>query len=54
MQEIKRAALVYLERGEKAAFDEISAMRERTLNSEDAREGIMSFLERREAVFRGR
>ncbi len=54
VREIKRAGLVYLERGEQAAFDEIPAMRERTLNSEDAREGIMSFLERREAVFRGR
>ena len=53
-QEIKRAALVYLEQGEQAAFDEIPAMRERTLSSEDAREGMMSFMERRDAVFKGR
>ena len=54
VQEIKRAARVYLERGERAAFDEVPAMRERTVNSDDAGEGMMSFIERRDAVFRGR
>ena len=54
VQEIKRAGIVYLEQGERAAFDEIPAMRERTVNSEDAREGMRSFVERREAVFQGR
>ena len=54
VQEIKRAALVYLQNGERAAFDEVPRMRERTAGSEDAREGMMSFVERRDAVFRGR
>lgn len=54
VQEIKRAALVYLEHGERAAFDEVPRMRERTAGSEDAREGMMSFVERRDAVFKGR
>ena len=54
VREIKRAAGVYLEHGERAAFDEVPTMRERTVNSEDAREGMMSFMERRDAVFRGR
>lgn len=54
LQEIKRAAFVYLQQGEAAAFDEIPTMRERTLGSEDAKEGIASFVERREANFKGR
>ena len=54
VQEIKRAALVYLEHGERAAFDEVPRMRERTVGTEDAREGMMSFVERRDAVFKGR
>lgn len=54
VQEIKRAGTVYLEQGERAAFDEIPAMRERTANSADAREGMLSFVERRDAVFKGR
>ena len=29
-------------------------MRERTVGTEDAREGMMSFVERRDAVFKGR
>ncbi len=54
VQEIKRAAFVYLQHGEAAAFDEIETMRRTTLASEDAREGMASFIERRDAVFRGR
>ena len=53
VQEIKRAAFVYLQEGERAAFDEIPSMRSRTLNSADAKEGIASFVERREAKFTG-
>ena len=53
VQEIKRAAFVYLQEGEAAAFDEIDRMRRTTLGSADAREGMASFLERREAVFKG-
>ena len=54
MQEIKRAAFVYLREGEAAAFDEIEHMRRITLASEDAKEGMASFMERRHAVFKGK
>ena len=52
-QEIKRAAFVYLQHGEEAAFNEIPTMRERTAGSEDAKEGMQSFIERRPAEFKG-
>ena len=54
LREIKRAALVYLEDGEEAAFKEIPTMRETTLGSEDAKEGMKSFIERRKPNFNGR
>ncbi len=54
VQEIKRAASIYLDSGERAAFDEIPAMRQKTANSEDFAEGIASFQEKRDAVFKGR
>jgi len=54
VQEIKRGALVYLEKGEGAAFAEIPAMRQRTANTRDFAEGIASFREKREPVFEGR
>ena len=53
IQEIKRGASVYLQSGEEAAFAEIPTMRSRTANSEDFAEGIASFREKREAVFKG-
>lgn len=53
VREIKRAASVYLEQGERAAFDEIPTMRARTTNSADFEEGIRSFREKRDAVFEG-
>jgi hypothetical protein len=46
--------LKYIESGEKAATDCIPKNRDRVLNSEDAKEGIQSFIVRRPAVFRGR
>jgi enoyl-CoA hydratase/carnithine racemase len=54
VQEIKRGALIYLERGERAAFDEIATMRTRTANTRDFAEGIASFREKRPPVFEGR
>ena len=54
IQVTKEAALKYIEHGEQAANAYIPTVRERVLNSADAREGIQSFIERRAAVFQGR
>jgi enoyl-CoA hydratase len=54
IQVTKEAALKYIENGERAAIDYIPKIKDRVLNSEDAKEGIQSFVERRAAVFRGR
>jgi hypothetical protein len=40
--------------GEQAAIDIIPHIRDRVMDSEDAKEGIKSFVERRSAVFQGR
>jgi len=53
IQVTKEAALKYIEAGEEAAIAYVPHMRERVLGSADAREGIMSFVERRAAVFTG-
>jgi enoyl-CoA hydratase/carnithine racemase len=50
----KVAAMKYLEAAEKAGIESISGIRQAVLGSEDCREGIQSFVERRLAVFRGR
>ena len=54
IQVTKEAALKDIEGGEKAAIDYLPKIKDRVLNSEDAKEGIQSFVERRAAVFRGR
>lgn len=54
IQVTKEAGLKYIEGGEQAAIDAIPAIRDRVLDSEDAKEGIQSFVERRAAVFSGR
>jgi enoyl-CoA hydratase len=54
VQEIKRGALTYLEHGERAAFDEIPTMRTRTAGSDDFKEGLASFRDKRQARFSGR
>ena len=53
LQEIKRASQVYLEFGEAAAFSEIENMRKVTLATDDAKEGIQSFIEKRDPEFKG-
>ena len=54
IQVTKEAALKYIEAGEAAAIDYIPKIKDRVLSSEDMKEGIQSFVERRSAVFRGR
>jgi enoyl-CoA hydratase len=50
----KAAARLFIEAGEQAAIAAIPDIRAQVLNSEDAKEGIQSFVERREARFAGR
>ena len=54
IQVTKEAALKYIEAGEKAAIDYIPEIKDRVFSSEDMKEGIQSFVERRSAVFRGK
>jgi enoyl-CoA hydratase len=54
IQVTKAAGRKFIEAGEKAAIDILPLIRDRVLQSEDAEEGIQSFIERREAVFNGR
>ncbi|WFU44838.1 crotonase/enoyl-CoA hydratase family protein [Bradyrhizobium sp. CB82] len=54
IQVTKEAAAKYIEGGEAAAIAYIPKIRDRVLNSADAKEGIQSFVERRAAVFQGR
>jgi enoyl-CoA hydratase len=54
IQATKEASAKYIEGGEAAAIDFIPSIRDRVLDSADAREGIQSFIERRAAVFQGR
>jgi len=51
---MKEAALKYVATNERAAIEAIATVRERVMDSEDAKEGIRSFVERREARFTGR
>ncbi len=50
----KAAALTYIEHGEKAAIDVIPQVSKQVFATEDFKEGIQSFVERREAQFQGR
>jgi len=54
VQITKEAGLKFIEAGEKAAIDIIPQIRDRVMSSEDMKEGIQSFVERRAAVFKGR
>lgn len=50
----KKAALEYLEQGERAGVAAIPAVQKAVFDTEDFKEGIQSFIERREARFQGR
>jgi enoyl-CoA hydratase/carnithine racemase len=50
----KKAALAYLEQAERAAVEAIPSIEKAVFDSEDFKEGLQSFIERREARFQGR
>jgi enoyl-CoA hydratase/carnithine racemase len=54
IQVMKQAGRQFIAAGEQAAIDALPAVRERVMDTEDAREGIQSFIERRQATFKGR
>lgn len=54
IQVMKQAGRQFIATGERAAIDMLPTVRERVMDTEDAREGIRSFVERRQAVFQGR
>jgi enoyl-CoA hydratase len=54
IQVTKEGARKFIASGEKAAIDFVPQMKERVLDTEDAREGLRSFIERRPGVFKGR
>jgi enoyl-CoA hydratase len=54
IQVTKEAARKFIEMGEDAAILMLPRMSDRVMNSEDAAEGIRSFIERRAGVFHGR
>jgi enoyl-CoA hydratase/carnithine racemase len=53
IQVTKEGALKYIEAIERAGIDFLPTIRARVLQTEDAKEGIRSFVERRPAVFQG-
>lgn len=54
IQVTKEASRKFIESGEEAAIAYLPQIRARVMQSEDAAEGIRSFVERRSAVFKGR
>ncbi|MEM8496577.1 MAG: crotonase/enoyl-CoA hydratase family protein [Pseudomonadota bacterium] len=54
IQVTKKAARAYIEHGEQAAIDIVPEIHKQVMSSEDMMEGIQSFIERREAEFKGR
>lgn len=54
VQVTKEAAYEFIASGEQAAIDFLPTLRARVMDTHDAKEGITSFIERREAQFAGR
>ena len=54
IQATKIAGRKYIEAGEASAVAAVANIREQVMETEDAKEGIQSFVERRAAVFKGR
>ena len=54
IQATKASSRLYLEEGERACIDALAPTQARLMKTEDAREGVASFREKRPAVFRGR
>ena len=54
IQATKAAGRSYIEAGEASAVKAIDDIRDRVMSSQDAEEGIRSFVERRAAVFSGK
>jgi enoyl-CoA hydratase len=54
IQVTKQAGRKFIEQGEEAAIAVVPQIRDRVFNTQDAAEGIKSFVERRAAVFQGR
>ena len=54
IQVTKRAGRKYIEAGEQAAIAIVPDIHKAVMQTEDAMEGIQSFVERREANFKGR